>query len=374
MHNLYIDFLPQGFFSKDVVSAILDAMRKSLAFEGARIMVTGHSGFSGTWLCHLLEAQGAEILGFSRDSSSFSTIYPDVELTERFPTVFGKIEDAETLTQAVRKFQPEIVIHLAAQSLVLEGYSDPVGTFKINALGTAQVLQSSLTSDALRGVLIVTTDKVYVEGPEVKVESSPLGGSDPYSCSKVAAEEVVRAYRSTYKAAQVSLSVVRGGNIIGGGDWSKNRLVPDLIKATLNERELLLRHPDSIRPWQHVLDLVFSYSLLAWNMLESPGPVTSAEYNVGPDPDANVSVKRLLSLFAENHWPMNLKVQAGTNHEASILLIDSSRFKESTGWEPRIDTPKAVQLTSQWYLAVVRDKMSAHEETRRQILEYLNVG
>lgn len=337
-------------------------------------MVTGHSGFSGTWLCHLLEAQGAEVLGFSRDSSSFSTIYPDEELTERFPAIFGSIEDAEALTQAVMKFQPEIVIHLAAQSLVLEGYSDPVGTFKTNALGTAQVLQSSLTSHALKGVLIVTTDKVYVEGPEVKIESSPLGGGDPYSCSKVAAEEVVRAYRSIYRAAQVSLSVVRGGNIIGGGDWSQNRLVPDLIRATLNESDLILRHPDSIRPWQHVLDLVFAYSLLAWNMLENPGPITNSEYNVGPNPEANVSVQELLSLFAENDWPMSFKIQTGTNHEAGILLINSSKIKQATGWEPRLNTPRAVQLTAQWYLAVVRDKLSAHEETRRQILEYLKIG
>lgn len=258
--------------------------------------------------------------------------------------------------------------------MVLEGYSDPVGTFKTNALGTAQVLQSSLTSDALRGVLIVTTDKVYVEGPEVKMESSPLGGSDPYSCSKVAAEEVVRAYRSSYKAAQVSLSVVRGGNIIGGGDWSKNRLVPDMIKATLNKSDLILRHPESIRPWQHVLDLVFAYSLLAWNMLENPGPMTSTEYNVGPEPDANLSVEGVLSLFAENDWPITRKFQTGTNHEATRLLIDSSKIKGATGWEPRINTPGAVQLTAQWYLAVLRGKMSAHEETRRQILEYLNIG
>ena len=368
------DYESSRFFSKYAVSAILDAMRKSLAFKGARIMVTGHSGFSGTWLCHLLEAQGAEVLGFSRDSSSFSTIYPDEELTERFPAIFGSIEDAEALTQAVMKFQPEIVIHLAAQSLVLEGYSDPVGTFKTNALGTAQVLQSSLTSHALKGVLIVTTDKVYVEGPEVKIESSPLGGGDPYSCSKVAAEEVVRAYRSIYRAAQVSLSVVRGGNIIGGGDWSQNRLVPDLIRATLNESDLILRHPDSIRPWQHVLDLVFAYSLLAWNMLENPGPITNSEYNVGPNPEANVSVQELLSLFAENDWPMSFKIQTGTNHEAGILLINSSKIKQATGWEPRLNTPRAVQLTAQWYLAVVRDKLSAHEETRRQILEYLKIG
>lgn len=348
-------------------------MFRNVAFDGSRVLVTGHSGFSGTWLCHLLESQGANVMGFSRDSSSFSTIFPDDELSDRFPTVFGRVEEEAELTRTIQTFQPHVVIHLAAQSLVLEGFADPVGTFRTNTLGTAQVLESSLTSDSLRGVLIVTTDKVYADSSAIKFESSALGGNDPYSSSKVAAEAVVRAYQNTYRSAGVSLSVVRGGNVIGGGDWSRNRLVPDLIKATFKNSALVIRYPNSIRPWQHVLDLVFAYSLLAWKMLEEPSPTTNTEYNVGPDPETLISVTGLLSLFAKNDLPMTYLVQPGANHEAESLVINSSKIKSAIGWKPFLETPRAVQLTAQWYLAVVRDHKNAHEETRRQIMEYLSL-
>lgn len=335
------------------------------------MLVTGHSGFSGTWLCHLLTSQGAEVLGYSRDRSSFSTIFADEELSKQFLTVYGKVEDASDLTQHVEQFQPHLVIHLAAQSLVLEGYRNPMETIRTNALGTAQVLESSLVSKVLKGVLAITTDKVYSESSLVKHEDSKLGGSDPYSCSKVAAEEVVKAFRPSYSASGVSLTVARGGNIIGGGDWSKDRLVPDLIRAHWNGESLTLRNPHSIRPWQHVLDLVSAYSLIARNMLAEPGPASSTEFNVGPNLLSSVSVRELAFLFAENGFPVEVSIQPGTKHEAQSLAIDSGKIESHLGWRPLIPISLAVRLTAEWYSGVLRDKLNPHEVTRKQILEYM---
>lgn len=347
-------------------------MRKIPSFEGKRILVTGHSGFSGTWLCHLLQLQGANVLGFSRDSSSFSTLFPDNELSARFPTVFGMVEDGAALTATVSAFEPHLVVHLAAQSLVLQGYADPVGTFKTNTLGTAQVLQSALGSSALIGVLVITTDKVYAEGPEVKYEDSFLGGSDPYSCSKVGAEEVVKAFRSTYELSGVSLTVIRGGNIIGGGDWSKNRIVPDLIKASSEEGSLVLRNPDSVRPWQHVMDLVFAYSLVAWNMVHSPSNHVNTEYNVGPSPTAALSVVELVKLFSDSGFPVKSSVRPESQYEAPSLRINSDKIQAALSWRSRLSAQQAVKLTADWYKDVVQLRLNPHEVTRRQILKYVN--
>lgn len=349
-------------------------MLGNIDFNGKRVLVTGHSGFSGTWLCHMLDIQNAEILGFSRDDSEFSTIFGVQNVAKVFPTSFGNVEKGEEYSREVESFQPHIVIHLAAQSLVKEGYKSPVETFLTNAVGTAQVLDSSLLSNCLQGVLVITTDKVYAESSEVKFEYSPLGGSDPYSCSKVSAEEAVRAFRERYTRRNVSLSVVRGGNIIGGGDWSKNRLVPDLVRASTNGETLVLRFPEATRPWQHVLDLIHSYSLVAWTMVHSPSPATNTEYNVGPDTGSALSVLELVGLFARNGFQVKHAVKPGEEHESRFLEINSSKISRELGWSPRINAEAAVGLTSEWYKMVLTNKSDPHELTRKQIMEYLSGG
>lgn len=334
--------------------------------------MTGHSGFSGTWLCHMLSMQDAEILGFSRDDSEFSTLFSEQSISRVFPTSFGSVEKGEEFPREVERFQPHIVVHLAAQSLVKEGYKNPVGTFATNAVGTAQVLDSSLLSKSLQGVLIITTDKVYSENSKVKFETSPLGGTDPYSCSKVSAEEAVKAFRREYDRRDVSLTVVRGGNIIGGGDWSRNRLVPDLVRAHTNWEPLVLRFPEATRPWQHVLDLVYSYSLIAWKMLSSPGAQTNTEYNVGPDRESSLSVLELVGMFSKDGFPVEYETVPGEEHESKFLDINSDKIRQELGWSPRIGAEVAVKLTSKWYKMVLANKSDPHELTRQQILEYLS--
>lgn len=347
-------------------------MVKSMQFDGKRVLVTGHSGFSGTWLCHMLSIQNAEILGFSRDDSEFSTLFGEQNISQKFPTYFGNIEKGDEFSREVIRFQPHIVVHLAAQALVKEGYKNPVGTFATNAVGTAQVLDSSLLSKCIQGVLIITTDKVYSENSEVKFETSPLGGSDPYSCSKVSAEEAVKAFRREYGRRSVSLTVVRGGNIIGGGDWSRNRLVPDLVRAHANGEALVLRFPEATRPWQHVLDLVYSYSLIAWKMLSGPDEQTNTEYNVGPDRESSLSVLELVKIFARNGFLVECEFTPEAEHESRFLEINSGKICRELGWTPNINVESAVGLTALWYKMVLEEKADPHELTRQQIVEYLN--
>lgn len=348
-------------------------MAVDIDFQGKRILVTGHSGFSGTWLSHMLRIQNAEVLGFSRDDSEFSTLFTRSGIAQSIPTSFGDLSDASAFSKQVEQFQPHIVVHLAAQSLVKEGYRTPVETFSTNAVGTAQVLHSSLLSKALIGVIAITTDKVYAESSEVKFEQSPLGGSDPYSCSKVAAEEAVRAFRKRYAQKEISLSVVRGGNIIGGGDWSKDRLVPDLVRAYSEGKNVVLRFPEATRPWQHVLDLVYSYSLIAWNMLVNPGPATNTEYNVGPDQQSSLSVVELVQMFSKNGFPVEFVVEPDDQeHESKFLQINSNKIGRELGWSPKIRAEVAVGLTSEWYKNVLGGKSDPHELTRQQIMEYLD--
>lgn len=341
-------------------------------FGGKRILVTGHSGFSGTWLSHMLGIQNAEIQGFSRDDSEFSTVFTENRISEAFPTTFGNILKGDDFSRQIEMFQPHIVVHLAAQSLVKEGYKNPVDTFATNAVGTAQVLHSSLLSKSLKGVIAITTDKVYAESDDIKFETSPLGGSDPYSCSKVAAEEAVRAFRDEYVKRGISLSVMRGGNIIGGGDWSNNRLVPDLVRAHYKGEKLKLRLPDATRPWQHVLDLVYSYSLVAWNMLENSGPETNTEYNVGPAGESRLSVMEIVKLFSKNGLPVEYSVIPEEQHESRFLQINSSKISHKLGWSPKIPAEAAVRITSVWYKMVLDGKSDPHELTRQQIMEYLD--
>ena len=321
-----------------------------------------------------MKIQNASVLGYSRDDSQFSTLFNRNGISSVFPTAFGNVEDGNAITRQIDVFQPHLVIHLAAQSLVKYGHTNPVETFATNAVGTAQVLESSLISRDLLGVLVVTTDKVYAESSEVRLETSTLGGSDPYSCSKVAAEEAVKAFRDRYDRLGIPLAVVRGGNIIGGGDWSRNRLVPDLVRAYANSERLSLRFPNSTRPWQHVLDLVYAYSLIAHNMISNPGPATNTEYNVGPAQGSSSSVLELVQMFAENGLPVEISIQPGVQHEAKTLAIDSTKIFNSLGWRPRINLTDSVGLSSKWYKLVIENKLDPHELTSWQVWEYLDSG
>lgn len=346
-------------------------MNAGISYKGKRVLVTGNTGFSGIWLSTLLSLTGAEVFGYSRDQSDFSTLFPSGAVTTKWPTAFGDVCDSGELENVIKTFDPHIIFHLAAQSLVLKGYDNPLETFMTNAIGTLNVLQSATKSRSLEGVLIVTTDKVYAEGNSSKLEDSKLGGSDPYSCSKVAAEEAVSAFRQKYRRLGVPICVVRGGNIIGGGDWSKNRLVPDIVKSSLNKEALLLRFPQATRPWQHVLDLVYAYALIGYTMTKESARLADTEFNVGPASGVNMDVRSLVDKFRSLNWSVEIKTQHKKLHEATFLEIDSRKIQRVLGWHAGLDLEETIEWTSTWYTDVLVHAQDPMRITANQVAKYL---
>jgi CDP-glucose 4,6-dehydratase len=319
----------------------------------------------------MLEALGAEVRGYSRDRSTYSTLFPPSSVEKRWRTLYGLVEESEVLTRALEKFRPNLVIHLAAQSQVLNSYQNPVDTFYSNAVGTLNIVQSGLTLSSLEGMVVITTDKVYAEGDDIKYESSWLKGSDPYSCSKVAAEQVVEGFRPSYRKLGIPLSVMRGGNIVGGGDWSNFRLVPDVVRANLSGSPLRLRHPNATRPWQHVLDLVFAYCLVAWHSTQSDGATCDTSFNVGPDPAESLSVLQLVTSMGEFGFPVEIELENPTAFEALNLSISSEKISSILGWRPQLDMAATLEKTSLWYRAVLKEGEDPMKVTITQVHDYL---
>lgn len=350
---------------------------KLMDFRGVRVLITGNTGFCGLWLSALLEQLGAEVTGFSRDQSDFSTMFKPRDISLKWPTEAGCIEDAERFHAVISEKKPDLIFHLAAQSLVQRGYAFPRETFQANAIGTLNVMESALTLPHLKGVVVVTTDKVYASSDQPNFEDSPLGGIDPYSCSKVSAEQIVKSFRYLFNQQKVPLTVVRGGNVIGGGDWSENRLVPDIVRASLSGQALLLRYPGALRPWQHVLDLVYAYAVIGNRMLDGFSDVTNTEYNVGPNQEESVSVRDVVDLFAKCGFVVPVKIVPPANYESAQLLINSEKIREALGWRAEYTGFTAVEQTAIWYREALRsdaDTLALQFDEVRRFLERKNHG
>ena len=337
------------------------------SYHGRRILVTGNTGFTGNWISNWLGLLDSEAIGVSKDRPGLGNLFSQSELDAVLPTRFFHIEDVDQTEALVRDFQPELIIHLAAQALVSEGFRDPLNTYATNVMGTASILNAALTVEAVRGIVIITTDKVYQDSMYPHLEDSRLGGSDPYSGSKVAAESVVTGYRPLLEAQGKIVSVIRGGNIFGGGDWSTNRLVPDLFRAWWDERALNVRNPTATRPWQHVLDLCHAYLLVGAKILLGNKSVDE-EFNVGPKPTESMAVLEFLSLFRETQVP--IKYQSAGFTESLNLNLDSTKIERILGWYPALQMPDAVRMTEEWFHAVLPQEAQPGEITRKQIVDY----
>lgn len=323
-------------------------------WAGRRVFVTGHMGFKGAWLCALLSRLGAETFGYGRDPRP-RLVYRELDL-KRHQSVEGDINDTETLGAALAGFGPEVVLHLAAQSLVLPSYADPVGTFDTNVMGTARVLDAARNVPSIRAVVVVTSDKVYRNNEWLwgYRETDPLGGKDPYSASKAAAEIVVQSMaRSYFSGADAArIATARAGNVIGGGDWADHRLLPDAARAFSTKQPLPVRNPHSSRPWQHVLDPLAGYLMLAERLLaRKPDPLGA--WNFGPSADDVLSVHEVADLFA-GAWGEGASWRSESDpsqavREAGLLAIDSSLARKELGWLPRWKAKDAVTRTASWY-------------------------
>lgn len=346
-------------------------------WTGKRVFLTGHTGFKGAWLAFWLMEMGAQVHGYALPPKHPGGLFDQLALSNRLArSTLADIRDGNVLQAALQAADPDVLFHLAAQALVPEGYHRPVETFSVNVTGTAQVLESARFCKKLAAIAVITSDKCYEnnEWPWGYRETDPMGGHDPYSASKGAAELVVASYRRSFLAAQgVAVATARAGNVIGGGDQTPSRLIPDALAAFDKGMPLQLRNPDAIRPWQHVLDPLNGYLQLA-ERLHQEGQAWAEAWNLGPSVDDVLPVREMMATMA-NHWPHPVQWSADAPHshphEAQHLSLDCSKARQRLGWQPVWNARTAVQRTVQWHLAVhAHQNHSAVEACHRQLTDF----
>lgn len=320
-------------------------------YSNKNVFVTGHTGFKGSWLCKILKTLGANVTGYSLNLQTEPNLFKIANVRENMDSIIGDIRDLSSLTVAFKKAEPEIVFHLAAQPLVRESYKNPVYTYETNVLGTVNILECIRRSNSVKSFLNVTTDKVYKnnEWEWGYREDEPLDGFDPYSNSKSCSELVTHSYKSSFFAdGHVAVSTARAGNVIGGGDFSQDRIIPDCIRAVQKSEDIIVRNPLSTRPYQHVLDPLFAYLMIAQKQYENES--FAGYYNVGPDDCDCITTKSLVNLFCD-YWGRGARwLHKGDRgpHEASFLKLDCSKLKSKFNWKPTWHIEKAVQKTVEW--------------------------
>ena len=337
-----------------------------------RVFVTGHTGFTGGWVCLWLKSIGASVYGFALRPDTMPNLFEGLELNQEIQSEFGDICNYENLLHSIEKFQPDLILHLAAQPLVRKSYCEPLRTFLVNAQGTANVLEAARSVKSIKGVLCITTDKVYKnnEWPRPYRENDPLGGSDPYSASKAAAEMVIQSYATSYPWSEGKgpvIASVRGGNIIGGGDWSEDRLIPDFVRAVMNGTELTLRFPDATRPWQHVLALVYGYLVILSGLISKEPARFAQAWNLGPQDPREYSVREVLNLMSANWQEPTINFMENPLPEANALALDSSLARNQLNWLPIWDINQVVCETATWYREFYQSPDDAREITLAQI-------
>ncbi|SDD41347.1 CDP-glucose 4,6-dehydratase [Paracoccus isoporae] len=328
-------------------------------FAGRRVLLTGHTGFKGGWLALWLHALGAELRAVSLPPETSPSLFDLAGVADLCDSRFADINDAAALRAAVAGFAPELIVHMAAQAIVRDSYDTPVETFATNVVGTANVLEIARQSASVRGVVVVTSDKCYEnnEWDWGYREVDPLGGSDPYSASKACTELVAQAYRRSYFSAPdaARLASVRAGNVIGGGDWAAHRLIPDIVRATAAGEDVTIRNPASVRPWQHVLEPLSGYLMIAARLLGDDRDAVSGAWNFGPDTESTVPVGEVCALFArlwgEGGPRFVMQSNPDAPHEAGLLRLDSTKARLHLGWRPRLGLADALALTTDWYRA-----------------------
>ena len=318
-------------------------------YNGKRVFLTGHTGFKGTWLCRMLLNMGAVVTGYSLEPPTQPNLFSLADIENKIHSVTGDIRDMMLLQHVFAETQPEIVFHLAAQPIVRESYKDPRHTYETNVMGTVNVLECIRLTDSVKSFLNVTTDKVYLnrEREEGYKEDEPLDGFDPYSNSKSCSELVTHCYRNSFFAdGKAAISTARAGNVIGGGDFAQNRIIPDSVRAMQAGETIKVRNPRSIRPYQHVLEPLAVYLMIAAKQYENS--CYAGYYNVGPDDCDCITTGELADLFCK-HWGTEAKWESKTEfnapHEANFLKLDCSLLKKTFGWQPRWHIEEAIQKT-----------------------------
>jgi len=348
-------------------------------WAGRKVLITGHTGFKGAWLCMLLHRLGAKVTGFSTPPPTDPSLFHLVRLNEMVTTIDGDVRDLESLRSALKKSDAQIVLHMAAQPLVRESYRDPVGTYATNVTGTVNLLEAvrlAGAGDQVRSVVVVTTDKCYENREWIWSyrENEPMGGHDPYSSSKGCAELVTAAYRASYFAkSQTAVATARAGNVIGGGDWATDRLIPDMMKAFTAGKPVIIRNPKSIRPWQLVLEPLVGYLSLAQRLFED-GQGFAQAFNFGPRESDARPVEWIVNHLVKQ-WGSGASWQlAGGEHphEAHHLKLDASKAHAQLEWSPRTDLLTALNWIVDWYKALGQSE-DMRDVSQRQVETFLNL-
>lgn len=321
-------------------------------WRGRKVFVTGHTGFKGSWLCLWLADAGADVVGYADGIPTQPSLYETAEVETAIVSITGDVRDRDRLRQSLERHRPEVVFHLAAQSLVRPSFADPLGTYETNVLGTANMLEAARSVPEARVVVNVTTDKVYAEkGEAAHTEDGPLGGADPYSSSKACSELVTAAFRASFFDGEgnAAIATARAGNVIGGGDWARDRLVPDVMAAVTAGRPVEIRYPEAVRPWQHVLNALDGYLLLAERLWD--GRVVAGPWNFGPDEEDRRAVEWVVRQLADR-WGAGLEIvrpEVPQLPEAAELHLDSTRARQQLGWRPGWGLERALDSIVEWY-------------------------
>lgn len=345
-------------------------------WRGRRVFLTGHTGFKGGWMALVMKSLGSEVTGYALAPDDHRGIFSAAGVERDVRHIIGDVRDLSALQHAIEKAQPEIVIHMAAQSLVRRSYASPVETYATNVMGTVNVLEALRGCGTVAAIVIVTSDKCYenVGRAHGYKEDEPLGGSDPYSSSKGCVELVTQAYRRSFfgKRGAVPIASARAGNVIGGGDWAEDRLVPDAMRAFLDRKSLELRNPQSLRPWQHVIDPVLAYMLLAEKLVEG-GEEFAEAWNFGPSAGSEILVGQLADMLVRA-WGQDASWRRDNEEhpaEAAFLKLDCFKARDRLVWRPLLNTERSVALTVDWYRAFQR-KANMRDISRGQIAEVLS--
>lgn len=340
-------------------------------YKGKVVLITGHTGFKGSWLSKILVMAGAKVVGYALNPPTEPNLFNVLGLKEQITSIEGDIRDYKHLKEVFDEYRPEIVIHLAAQPLVIDSYEKPLYTYETNALGTANVMECVRLSDSVISVLNVTTDKVYFN-PELVShgfkEDEPLDGDDPYSNSKSCSELITHSYKkSFFNGKKLAVSTARAGNVIGGGDFATNRIIPDAVRAIISGEPLIVRHPLSVRPYQHVLEPLYVYLLILMKQAENYD--YAGYYNVGPDVEDCLTSGELITRFSKAYGEgltYELKETPGV-HEANYLRLDCTKLKNTFAWTPNSNIDDALELVAKWTKAYLVSNEEAQKEAEREV-------
>lgn len=342
-------------------------------YKGKNILITGHTGFKGSWLSQILINWDAQVTGFSLHPPTDPNLFTLLELDSKINSIIGDIRDLDHLKKVFRKIKPEIVIHMAAQPLVRESYDNPIYTYETNVMGTVNICECIRNSNCVKSFLNVTTDKVYEnkEQTEGYTEDEKLDGYDPYSNSKSCSEIITHSYNNSFfKELKIATSTARAGNVIGGGDFANDRIIPDCVKSALNNNDIIIRNPFSTRPYQHVLEPLNAYLTIVKKQYKNID--YAGYYNVGPDDEDCISTGDLATLFCKK-WGNNLKwinkSEINAPHEANFLKLNSAKIKNTLNWKPKWGIDKAIQKTVEWTKSYSNNE-DIIETTNAQINEF----